>query len=685
MNSNSHKKILGILDSFTYNSLSLDLDITEIESSAPIPAHSNYDFLLVESAWFGKNKSWHNKINKKSTELCELVDWCKSHSIPTVFLAKEDPIHFDRFLQTASLFDAVFTTDINCISDYKRALGHTKIYLLPFAFQPKLHHPIERFKRLKEASFAGSYYVRYKERAKDLDRLIDTLKNILPVSIYDRYQDTEDVNYKFPERFKSLIKGNLPFERIDEAYKGYAFGLNLNTVKNSESMFARRVFEIAASGSIVISNISPGINSLFGDLVVCSDDEDEIKERVQLLVNNDLLRSKVATASVRKVLLDHTYKNRLDRIYEKVLGEPIKNRLPDIVFISKVSNEEEYYRVAQMMLLQKISHWTAYIFSTTTFSLAEIDSRIQVVFEAQPQHINNFVDQFFGKWIALFHPSDYYGPHYVLDLLLATNYTDAIVIGKGSFFHSTSSENKSLLTQPQLSYQEGVSELFYRSSIFFNALQNNLTRELLDFPENTFSPTLKNYACDYFSYCCDAFLDLKSLEDVRSKYSYVDDEDLEAGLSINALYEKSDASRVNLPFWLNKKSLRLQRVAELFDGLYHPFIQVELDQFGLHIISDAPDEMEIDLRASRSIPIDELILGGQDKFFVEAKFGMPLQLLIQFENSQHKPIDERLFELNQNHKLEPPPGSHFVKFVLRLTSSGSTRITRFVLDWAPQV
>jgi len=683
MNSNLHKKILGVLDSFTYNSLSLDLDITEVESSAPIPAHPNYDFLLVESAWFGKNKSWHNKINKKSTELCDLIDWCKSYSIPTVFLAKEDPIHFDRFLQTASLFDVVFTTDINCISDYKRALGHTKIYLLPFAFQPKLHHPIERFKRLKEASFAGSYYVRYKERVQDLDRLIDTLKNILPVSIYDRYQDTEDVNYKFPERFKSLIKGNLPFERIDEAYKGYAFGLNLNTVKNSESMFARRVFELLASGSIVVSNFSPGIKKLFGDLVVCSDDAEEIKERVQSLLDNDLLRSRVVSASLRKVLSDHTYKNRINRIYEKVLGKSIKNDLPDLIFISKVSSKEECQRIIEMINLQQISHWTALIFSATTFSFAELDPRIKVIVEDQSQDYQDFIDQVDNKWIALLHPSDYYGPYYALDLLMATMYSDAIAIGKGGFYHTVSSDDEPLLTHSEFKYQEDVNELFYRSSIFFNTGQINLNNQFLDLFEKQIPTTLKNYACDYFSYCRNAFIDLKSLKDVRKKYLYVDNEDLNAGLSINALYEKSDALRLNLPFWLNKKSLRLKRVADLFVGLHHAFVQVELDQFGLHIISDAPDGKLIELRASGSIPLNELILEGQDKFFVEARFGMPLQLLIQYENFQHKVIEERLFDLNQNHKFEPPPETYYLKFIWRLFSSGSTRITRFVLDWSP--
>ncbi|MFP3454528.1 DUF3880 domain-containing protein, partial [Bacillus sp. SIMBA_154] len=78
-----------------------------------------------------------------SQEVLGIVLWCRDHKIPTIFWNKEDPVHFETFLTTAKLFDFVFTTDIDCIHRYKAALGHDRVYLLPFAAQPLVNNPVE--------------------------------------------------------------------------------------------------------------------------------------------------------------------------------------------------------------------------------------------------------------------------------------------------------------------------------------------------------------------------------------------------------------------------------------------------------------------------------------------------------------------------------------------------------------
>ena len=82
-------------------------------------------------------------------EVIEILNWAKDMKCPTIFWNKEDPVHFKSFLNVAKLFDYVFTTDIDCIQRYKNALDHDRVYLLPFAVQPKLHNPIEEFVRIK--------------------------------------------------------------------------------------------------------------------------------------------------------------------------------------------------------------------------------------------------------------------------------------------------------------------------------------------------------------------------------------------------------------------------------------------------------------------------------------------------------------------------------------------------------
>ena len=185
-----------------------------------------------------------------------------------MFWCKEDPIHFETFLNTAILFDYVFTTDIDCIHRYKAALGHDRVYLLPFACQPATTNPIETYQRKDAFCFAGAYYVRYPERTRDLGNFVMELPAFRPLEIYDRNYGKNDPNYQFPEEYQPYIVGTLPFDQIDKAYKGYRYAINLNSIKQSQSMFARRVFELLGSNTITISNFSRGVRLLFGDLVI---------------------------------------------------------------------------------------------------------------------------------------------------------------------------------------------------------------------------------------------------------------------------------------------------------------------------------------------------------------------------------------------------------------------------------
>ena len=131
--------------------------------------------------------------------------------------------------------------------------------MLPFAFQPKLHNPVEEFERINGVCFAGAYYKKYTERNKNFNDILSAIVPELKVDIYDRNFFDDNPNYKFPEEFNSYIIGTLAYDEINLAYKGYDIALNLNTIKNSQTMFARRVFELLASNTTVFSNYSQGI------------------------------------------------------------------------------------------------------------------------------------------------------------------------------------------------------------------------------------------------------------------------------------------------------------------------------------------------------------------------------------------------------------------------------------------
>jgi spore maturation protein CgeB len=683
-------RVLAITDDFTNSSFSPECNFKQLLSHELIdPGNSFFpDFFLVESAWFGINRFWFQDVSHVSDRFKNVIEIYRKRSIPLVFFCKEDPVHFHRFLLSASLFDFIFTSDISCISIYKQLLGHNRVFLLPFACQPKLNKPTERFSRVSTASFAGSFYVRYDKRAEDMRSIFDSVSSVCGLDIYDRYHGSFDVNYRFPDKYQPYIKGSLLPEQIDVAYKGYTYGINLNTVKNSESMFARRVFELLGSGTVTISNESPGIRFLFGDLVITSDNADEIRQRLAALVDNPVLRSKVALAGVRKVLLEHTYAHRLERVRSIVFGTAeIQQILPPLCVLASVASVTELKRLQQMLLAQEEGvDWRAVLVAEEGSDIAAMqkavtDGRIScVLFGLSSQHgmAGLLAD---AQWVAGWHANDYYGPNYFLDLLLGTRYCDAPVLGKAAMFCADASGpnwvNQEAVYRPMQHVQARCAVLKAER------LHDVSVAEWLSLVDS--GQPLPNalaegaMALDAFSYCQDAWLQGLPQADVSA---VVDDLELNKGHSIDELYAKAEAMPVHMPAWLGKPAWRLQNLAQAFGTANEGApLHGTLDKFGWHLVSEIPDGNHAFIWAENALPLEEL--GGQEvlKFHVVEGPGLPIDLMVKFETERGGLVLEEMYETNQNQSWKVPEGASHVRLGFRVFSSGTTRIMRFVLDW----
>ncbi|OYQ81595.1 hypothetical protein B9T19_02690 [Ignatzschineria sp. F8392] len=374
------------------------------------------DFLFIESAWQGKDGLWKLKISQQGQELLDLIQYCRDNSIKTLFWNKEDPVHFGTFIETAKLVDVVFTTDIDCIQKYKEILQHDDVYLMPFAAQPKTHNPIELFERLDKFNFAGSYYLKYPVRQRDFATLSEVAIDSKGLDIYDRNFDNDHPHYQFPERYQSLILGSLPPEEIDKAYKGYEFGINMNTIKQSQTMFARRVFEMLASNTIVLSNYSRGVRLLFGDLVVCSDNAIELQRQLDQILENELARKKFKLQGLRSIFREHTYAQRLQYILQKLKIKREDAAVKDqIAVIAHCDSESEVDRVIAQFVAQTISNKTLFILTPVE---RENSENIQFFTNSEALHnaLQMATETQFSHF-AIFNSKDYYGPYYLEDLL----------------------------------------------------------------------------------------------------------------------------------------------------------------------------------------------------------------------------------------------------------------------------
>ncbi|EPF69979.1 glycosyltransferase [Acinetobacter rudis] len=351
----SDYKVAFIADEFTYNSFKDEFQAIVIEPDnwEKLFKEQQPDIFFCESAWSGVDsvrRPWQGKIyssinwkKENRTILFKILDYCRDNNIPTIFWNKEDPTHFtDRvhdFIGTASKFDYVFTTAEECCESYKSDYGVKNVFSLPFATNPKLFNPINRVNAENKVVFAGSWYANHEQRSIVMEQILDNLiKTGYELEIVDRYYGGSDELHKWPEKYSKFLKPGMPHDKMPEVYRSSTLGLNFNTVVNSETMFARRVFELMSSKSLVISNYSLGIDKMFGELVVFADRD---PERLKKLSTRDI--ELLSEKALDNVLRNHTYTNRWKQILTKI-GMPWIPDTESVTIVSKVSCKSDVER-----------------------------------------------------------------------------------------------------------------------------------------------------------------------------------------------------------------------------------------------------------------------------------------------------------------------------------------------------
>jgi len=341
-------KIALISDELTEMALSYDADIKVITSS-------NYksvlktdewkaDFLFVESAWKGHKNQWKYrvatfpKVRKKQNivrklyksyhlsrgnkRLAKVVNFAKANGIPTVFWNKEDGIHFERFIDSAKLFDHVFTVDENCISKYKEVVDEkTTVNTLLFAVAPKLHNFTGIDFKDHGANFVGSYsHHIHNKRREWQEMMFQALEEKgLGLTVYDRNSNRKSENYRYPTMQNITINEAIPYNETAEVYKAFMISLNVNTIEDSPTMFSRRLIEIMACGGVAITNPSPAVDRYFKEYCYVVHNKKEMLDLLERLKEGltqaDKEKIQGAAAYIAK---EHTWQHRLKEICEVI-------------------------------------------------------------------------------------------------------------------------------------------------------------------------------------------------------------------------------------------------------------------------------------------------------------------------------------------------------------------------------
>ena len=673
-------RVAAIMDDFTYESfrhacvlrqLSPEGWRGEIEEFRP-------HLLLVESAWRGGDDRWARKVYPLSRELIELLEHAHKAGIPTAFWNKEDPVHFSVFLPTARLFDHVFTTDIDSIRSYRIELGHDRVHLLPFACAPRVHNPIERSARKEGFCFAGSYYAKYPERQRDFASLIEALRNVAPVDIYDRNHGKNEPSLAFPDTYQPLIRGNLPYERIDVAYKGYRFGININTVKQSQSMFARRAFDLLGSNTVTVSNFSRGLRLLFGDLVVSTDDGAEAVRRLQPLLDDERAFRKHRLMGLRKVLAEHTYEDRLGFVLAKVFGRAHDAGLPEVVVVARPADEAGARRVLAAFARQSHARRRlVLVVDDAGGPIAAVAAAVGIdgveVGDGAGAARLRIDDAWKDRFVAVFDAGDYYGASYLTDLVLATRFSPATVIGKAAHYVNGDGAASPALAGDGVQYT-AVEALDLRSAI---AAASALRCTLADLPRRVEDPAGSLLAVDEFNYCRGWGGD--TCPDV-------DDPAMWTGIGmarLQAMAERRGDAGTGASKTL--RGLGPAQLAALFPPGEHGDgrVRVTARPDGIGLASTLGEGRHVYVYSDRPVPVGTLFPDEIGRFNLRVSSTALLSVTLIFLDGDMKRIGHVIRACNANQSVVPLEGTRYVTLGIRVQGSGLACVSQLVLQHVP--
>ncbi len=282
-------------------------------------------FLLIESIW----ENWGRRLRKsrkRALFIQKVVRHYQEHGIPVVFWSKEDPPHFNYFISWARECDLVLTTDADCIPRYQDH-GCRSVHPMTFPAQPAIHKGY--FPATKAACFAGSWNTHHTTRLEGVHALIVPLMGE-SLDIFSRWG-------AWPKEYRERIVGTYPYDELLRKYTAYRIGLSISSVRESPTMFPRRVVEMTCAGMLVLSDRCRGVATLFPDIPQ-STSPDKTLEIVDYYLRHESERVDLVDSVRRDILAKHTYHHRVEYI-ETLLEEQgcLGCSSPDVNRLNKVA------------------------------------------------------------------------------------------------------------------------------------------------------------------------------------------------------------------------------------------------------------------------------------------------------------------------------------------------------------
>lgn len=223
-------------------------------------------------------------------------------SIPTACYLID--VHIGSWRKAAArFFDGVFVAQKDYVDAYAQAVGHPQVYWLPLAAAPDVHrdHRLERF---YEIGFVGNLATAHRKTAR-----------ARRLALLEKQYQTNDFYRHYPP------------EEVGEVYSRSRIVFN-TSIAGDVTM---RVFEGAAAGALVLTDgVKNGLAELLqpGREIVTYEDDNDMLARIDYFLTHPEERESIAAAGRQRVLAEHTYAHRADRLLGIATGAEFQQNAP---------------------------------------------------------------------------------------------------------------------------------------------------------------------------------------------------------------------------------------------------------------------------------------------------------------------------------------------------------------------
>jgi hypothetical protein len=306
-------------------------------------------------------------------------------------------------------------------------------------------------------AFAGTWFAeKHSARREQLEYLLTAAGD--RVHIWSRMQKVAK-RYRFPKQFSRRVVGSLPYERMLAAYTSYKLFLNVNSVTGSKTMGARRLFELSAAQTPIVSAPAASIEPLFGDAVTVVSDEVQARAAIGALLADADLRDKLALRAHRRVFDEHLCTHRVDTVLQAI-GVVSTSSTGGRLGVTAVVPTRRPDQLDHMLRqLGRQTHRELQVLLVTHGFVPEpgLEARARdlgverlVVVPAAPDLtlgavLNLGVAAADGELVAKVDDDNLYLPHYLTDLVRALDYSGADVAGKWAHYVHLEADGQTVL------------------------------------------------------------------------------------------------------------------------------------------------------------------------------------------------------------------------------------------------